>query len=146
VRGGRLTHYPGGYDYYLEKTRQADRAGLTGGGSANPPGPPASENKASADARTRKELKRQQAELRQARSRERRELQSRVTALENEIAEIESREKDLVVELEQPETYAITGRAVEVNRELKMIHERLPQLHADWERAAQALQEWDGDA
>jgi ATP-binding cassette subfamily F protein 3 len=145
VRAGRLTHYPGGYDYYLEKTRQADRAGLTGACTTNPPASGTSENHAPADARTRRELKRQQAEARQARSRQRRELQSRVAALEGEIGAIEAREKALVGDLEQPETYAIAGRAVEVNRELKMIHERLPRLHADWERAAQALQEWDAD-
>src|ERR1041385_8744313 len=32
VKGGRLLRYPGGYDYYLEKTKPiSDRAGLTAG-------------------------------------------------------------------------------------------------------------------
>jgi len=140
VRAGRLTHYPGGYDYYLEKTRQAARAGLTGGpgGSVSPAqGPSPSEG---ADALSRRERKRLEAEARQERARRRRELERQVLALEEEIGALETRERELVVELERPETYSTPGGPVGIQRELKEIHERLPALHEEWERAAEALQ------
>jgi ATP-binding cassette subfamily F protein 3 len=152
VRAGRLTHYPGGYDYYLDKTRQAARDGLTGTlpatpkpalgpdgrGSARLPAPPPTAPETSGV--SRKEQKRLEAETRQNRARERREVQKRVKALETEIAELERREKELVAELERPETYETPGRAMAVNRELLHVHERLPALHADWEKSAEELQ------
>lgn len=154
VRAGRLTHYPGGYDYYLEKTRQAARDGLTSSGigigldidgpsarPANLPGRPTpAPSVAAPTGASRKEQKRLEAEARQARLREKRELQRRVRMLEEEIAALESREKELVAALEQPETYANPGQAMAVNRELLDVHHRLPALHADWEQAAEALQ------
>src|SRR5947199_147735 len=46
VNAGKLTHYSGGYDYYLDKTKaQSARAALTAGdlrNAARSPGPPAS--------------------------------------------------------------------------------------------------------
>ena len=160
VKSGRLTHFPGGYDYYLEKTRQAARAGLVGQVPAQPAqqipvraeagGRPGAARPAAPapplDAASRKEQKRLEAENRQARSREKRELQKSVTELESEISRLEAREKELVVELERPETYNTPGLAMTVNRELQDIHVRLPALHADWEAAAERLQSWDRPA
>ena len=77
-------------------------------------------------------------EQRQARSRKRREIQTRVTTLEKEIVELEAREKELTAELEKPETYA-GGRAVQINRELLHVHEQLPELTAEWEAAGTEL-------
>ncbi|MBE7500116.1 MAG: ABC-F family ATP-binding cassette domain-containing protein [Verrucomicrobiales bacterium] len=146
VRAGRLTPYAGGYDYYLEKTAQAARAGLTGDG----PGGAAPANHArvvtpspGADGTvSRKEQRRLAAEARQAQSRLKREVQQQVKALEDEIAALEVREKELVAELESPATYAERGRAVEINRELAELHERLPGLHTAWEEAATRLLEF----
>ncbi len=174
VRSGQLSHYSGGYDYYLEKTRQAARDGLTatlgpdgrgtargsssgpgagsgpgsssgsGWGSGPGPGPKSTPAPApAADAQSRKEQKRLDAETRQARARQRRELQQNVNALEKEIGQLEAREKELVAELEDAETYNTPGRPVAINREVLHIQERLPVLHADWERAAERLQALD---
>ncbi len=151
VRAGRLTHYAGGYDYYLDKTRQAARDGLTSTGQGLTDGR-VSERPAKAavtpvvsvggDASgvSRKEQKRVDAEARQARAKERRDLQRQVKALEEEIARLEVQEKELVAELELPETYNTPGRAVAVNRELQHLHVRLPSLHEEWEREAERLQ------
>ncbi|MCC7373323.1 MAG: ABC-F family ATP-binding cassette domain-containing protein [Verrucomicrobiales bacterium] len=148
VRSGALTHYPGGYDYYLDKTQQKARDGLTSAGRADPTGRSvAVQNAAPApDAVSRKEQKRLEAEARQAKARERRELQKHVHELEKEIAALEAQEKELVAELERPETYNIPGRAVAVNRDLMDLHERLPKLHAEWEAAAEKLQTSQTDA
>ncbi|MCZ7640380.1 MAG: ABC transporter C-terminal domain-containing protein [Verrucomicrobia bacterium] len=90
---------------------------------------------------SRKEQRRLAAEARQAQSRLKREVQQQVKVLEDEIAALEAREKELVAELESPATYAERGRAVEINRELAELHERLPGLHTAWEEAATRLLE-----
>jgi ATP-binding cassette subfamily F protein 3 len=140
VERGQLRHFPGGYDYYLHKTALGARDGLTGGGATRPTGESLVPSPAPAGRplvrNERKEQKRLAAEQRQARSRRRRELQQRVEVLEAEIARLESREQELVKELESPETYATSGRAVEINEDLRALHERLPQAHAEWEAAA----------
>jgi ATP-binding cassette subfamily F protein 3 len=87
----------------------------------------------------RKGQKRIEAEQRQARSRQRQEIQKRISALETEIAELEAKEKELTAELEKPETYAAGGRAMQINRELLEIHERLPAATSEWEVAAGEL-------
>ena len=148
VRAGQLTHYPGGYDYYLDKTRQAARDGLTGtlgtDGRAVATGVTAAARGSESEGISRKEQKRLEAEARQARNKQRRDLQQQVAALEKEIGLRESREKELVAELEDPATYGTPGRAVAINKELQEIHERLPFLHLEWERAAEQLQTLEG--
>ena len=152
VENGRLRHFTGGYQYYLDKTAQSARAALTsssGGASAASPHhsgrrvtPPSDPRPVSTD---RKAQKRIEAELRQARSRKKREIQQRMAALEKEIAELEAREKELTVELEKPETYTAGGRAVEVNRQLMEIHNQLGGANAEWEKAGAELAQFEAE-
>ena len=86
----------------------------------------------------RKEQKRIEAEQRQARSNNKKEIQKRIAELEKEIADLETQEKELTAELEKPETYA-NGRAMQINRELLHVHDRLPEVTAEWETASQEL-------
>jgi ATP-binding cassette subfamily F protein 3 len=133
VKDGRLTHYPGGYDYYLEKSG-ANAAPL----NASVPSTGADRPNA------RREQKRLEAEQRQARANQRKE-QARLTSrLEAEIHELERREAALTSELENPATYEANLRVVEINRELVEIHRRLPELTAQWEQAAHKLVEMEG--
>lgn len=137
VEAGQLRHFPGGYQYYLDKTAQSARAGLTSSSTTSTPArTPGSVPSPGLD---RKEQKRLEAEQRQARSRIRQEIQRRVTELEVEIAALEAKEKELTAELEKPETYDAGGRAMQINRELIEIHERLPAATAAWEAAAEEL-------
>ena len=140
VNSGQLTHYPGGYQYYLDKTKaQSARAALTSGGSngaASQQKSPAPANRPSTD---RKEQKRLEAEQRQARSKQRKEQQQLVDRLEKEIQELEARLTELTAELENPATYEKPGRAVEVNRELMHAQDRLAELNPEWEAAAGKL-------
>ena len=78
------------------------------------------------------------AEQRQSRSRKKSEIQKRIAALEKEIAGLETQEKELTAELEKPETYA-GGRAMQINRVLLHVHDRLPEVTAQWEAAATEL-------
>jgi ATP-binding cassette subfamily F protein 3 len=99
-------------------------------------------NSSSAPAVDRREQKRLEAGQRQARSRKRQEIQKRITALEKEIAELEAKEKELAAELEKPESYA-GGRAMQINRELMHVHDRLPLATAEWEAAGTELAEFE---
>ncbi|MGO8764616.1 MAG: ABC-F family ATP-binding cassette domain-containing protein [Limisphaerales bacterium] len=139
VNAGRLTHYPGGYQYYLDKTHAASgRAALTAGGNGSEPAQksvPAAERPVN----DRKEQKRLEAQQRQARSNERKARQQLVDRLEKEIAELETRLAELTAELENPATYEKPGRPVELNREMLHAQERLAQLNPEWEAAAAKL-------
>ena len=138
VEAGQLRHFGGGYQYYLDKTAQSARAALTSssftsdGSAAIKPDVPQVD---------RKEQKRIEAEQRQARSQKRQEIQKRIAALEKEIADLEGQERDLAAELEKPETYHSGGRATQINRELMLVSDRLPEVTAEWEAAATELEQ-----
>ncbi|HLZ53381.1 MAG TPA: ATP-binding cassette domain-containing protein, partial [Verrucomicrobiae bacterium] len=153
VENGRLRHFTGGYQYYLDKTSQSARAALTsssGGTSStspnNPSGrrvtPPTDIRPTASD---RKEQRRAEAEQRQARSRQKREIQQRIAAREKEIAELEAREKELTAELEKPENYA-GGRVMQINRELMEVHGHLAAANAEWEKAGTELAQFETEA
>ena len=141
VKDGWLTHYTGGYQYYLDKTAtdNARRAALAAWESSGPrpnsPAPPA---------RTvgeRREQRRLAAEQRQMRSRELQAARHTVRRLEAEIATLEVRQHELTAELERPETYETPGRAVEINREIQGVLASLERLNTEWETAAGKLTE-----
>ena len=142
VEAGQLRHFTGGYQYYLDKTAQSARAALT---SSAIKSPALSSGRPAAPAIGRKDQKRFEAEQRQARSRKRQEIQKRIAVLENEIAGLEAKEKELTAELEKPESYAPGGRAMQINRDLLEIHDRLPEATAEWEAAGMELEQFESD-
>jgi ATP-binding cassette subfamily F protein 3 len=144
VENGRLRHFTGGYQYYLDKTSQSARVALTSSGRDALPRVQADRQVSPTE--SRKGQKRIEAEQRQARARRRQEIQKRITALEKEIAELEMREKELTAELEKPETYTTGGRAVQINRELMEVHDRLAEANAEWETAGTELAQFEAEA
>jgi ATP-binding cassette subfamily F protein 3 len=56
------------------------------------------------------------------------------------------REKELTAELEKPETYATGGRAVQVNRELMEVHDRLAEANKEWEKAGTEITQFEAEA
>ena len=139
VNAGKLTHYPGGYQYYLDKTKALSaRAALTSIGTN---GAAAVQAKHSAPAvkMDRKEQKRLEAIQRQSRSGEKKAQQQIVHKLEKEIQELEAKQTELTAELEKPETYEKPGRAQEINRELAHVQERLAEATPEWEAAESKL-------
>lgn len=147
VHAGTLTHYGGGYQYYLDKTAAKDaRVALTAGGT--PARRDATLSATQAEARdngglSRKEQKRLEAEQRNARSRERKAQQQVVHQLEKRIQELEQRQAEITVELEKPETYEKGGSAPQLNREMRHNEDELARLTAEWEAAANRLAEME---
>jgi ATP-binding cassette subfamily F protein 3 len=143
VNAGRLTHYPGGYQYYLDKTKaSSERAALTSTGGNTSDRAPRQNVKVrdiSDRAPTRKDQKRLEAEQRQARSRGRKTQQEIVSRLEAEILQFETQLAELTAELERPATYEKPGRAAQVNREMVHVQERLAELNPVWEAEAGKL-------
>jgi len=128
VEGGRLTHYSGGYQYYLDKTTATAAQAL-------PPSPAPSVAKPKD-----KEQKRIEAQQRQARYLQRKTHEATVTTLESEIQLLEARQKVLTVELENPATYQKPGGAMELNREWLDNADRLKSLAEQWEQATVHLE------
>jgi ATP-binding cassette subfamily F protein 3 len=156
VNAGRLTPYPGGYQYYLDKTHaNSARAALTSpinNGNSRTPNqasralshaPTTNQRSPITPTPSRKDQKRLEAEQRQSRSRERKARQRRVHDLEKEIQRLELRQTELVAELEKAETYEKPGRAQELNRDLVDIQHRLGELNPEWEEEATKLEALD---
>jgi ATP-binding cassette subfamily F protein 3 len=137
VNAGQLTHYPGGYQYYLDKTAaQRALAAQSVSDSANGQQPPVDR-----PVDRLREQKRLEAEQRQARYRERKARETEVKRLEKEIAALEKRQAELTAGLEDPVTYETPGLAAEITRELPEVIGRLHALTAEWETAASKLME-----
>jgi ATP-binding cassette subfamily F protein 3 len=136
VNAGKLRNFPGGYDYYLQKTEAENaRVGLTIGGKsslAKSIGPSGKEDK--------KARKRAEAEARNTRSRERKGFEKEVKRLEGEIQIAEAKIAELTQELEKPETYDNPGLAMNINRELTTVQSTLDCLTPEWEEAVQNLE------
>jgi ATP-binding cassette subfamily F protein 3 len=144
VNAGKLTHYPGGYQYYLDKTKATSaRAALTSVGSNGKltnSSPNNSERIVTPVIKVdRKEQKRLEALQRQSRSGEKKAQQQLVHKLEKEIQELEAKQVELTAELENPETYNKPGRAQEINRELAHVQGRLATATPEWEAAESKL-------
>jgi len=143
ISAGKLTPYPGGYDYYLDKSRATSaRSALTAGDKLHNDQPAEAAKTASATAgpgmREQREQKRADAEARKAQAAAKREHERRVQALEMRILALETHQKKLTAELEKPESYAPGGNAMQLNRELLTVAEDLARATAQWEQLAGA--------
>jgi ATP-binding cassette subfamily F protein 3 len=140
VNAGQLTHYPGGYQYYLDKTKAVSaRAALTAGAKNEAK----AQKNAPKSGMDRKEQKRLEAEQRQAKSNKLKGHKQLVHQLEKQIQDLEKRQAEISVELENPETYANGGRAMELNREFRHNADEIAELTSKWETAASKLAELD---
>ena len=135
VEQGKLRHYPGPYDYYLEKTgQQAARAAETSLTNGSPVKVPDGAKRE--DAKTRK---RREAEARQALSKKRKSQQAVIDKSEVRISSLEKRQGEIAGLLEHSETYSAGGQAQQLNRELMEINDELEQLNDRWSVAVDAL-------
>lgn len=138
VRSGQLTHYPGDYQYYLDKTAALQAADPSPAGVDGKARPSLGDDRPSQRA---KEQRRGEAEQRQVRYQERKAHEARVGTLESQITQLEQRQASLTAELEDPATYDKPGRAAEITRELPEVIAQLNELNQAWETAALKLAE-----
>ncbi len=138
ISAGKLTPYPGDYQYFLDKTEAAnERAALVAGEMLHNAQPAA--DGAGTQARTvpgmreQREARRAEAEARKAEAAIRREKEKRLHALEKKILELEARQKELTAALESPEAYAAGGNAMALNRDLMAVTEDLERVNGEWE-------------
>jgi ATP-binding cassette, subfamily F, member 3 len=132
VKDGRLRHFPGDYQYYLDKT--AAEAAYSGA-----PAPILEQTREAGAVAERRARKRMAAKQRNARYRERQARRQLVQRREEEIASLEARQAALTEALQDPATYGQSERVVDINRELQEIHQRLPAALAEWEEASHRL-------
>ncbi|MBV9877873.1 MAG: ATP-binding cassette domain-containing protein [Verrucomicrobia bacterium] len=130
VQPGQIRFYPGGYDYFLEKTAaDTDQASNH---SAEAPLERALPNTRNQE----KERKRLEAEARQQRSQKERELHSKLKKIEARILELEKRQQQLVVALQES-----NGSTSEQSLELKRITDELSELMPEWEQLVEESNE-----
>ena len=139
--GGRITYYPGDYDYYLDKSKASSaRTALTAGENIDDRQPNGSKiSTRSPGKREQKAQKRLEAEERNAIAKAKREKEKRLHEIEMRIAALEGQQKELVATLEDPNVYEAGGQAVTINRELSAIAGDLNRLTAEWEMATAAM-------
>ena len=141
ISAGTLTPYPGGYDYYLDKSRATNaRSALTAGEKLQNAQPAEAAKATTASGgpgmREQKAQRRAEAEARKAQAAAKRDLERRVQALEMRILSLEGRQKSLTEALEKPESYAAGGNAMQLNRDLLSVSDELAQVTVEWEKLA----------
>ncbi len=136
---GRLTAYPGDYQYYLDKSKATSaRAALTAGEAlrdAQQATANGSVPRSVPGLREQKEEKRAEAEARKAAAKIRRDHEKRIHELEMQIASLEGRQRELTATLEDPAAYEAGGDAMKANRELSAVSKDLERLNLEWEKA-----------
>jgi ATP-binding cassette, subfamily F, member 3 len=133
VRGGRLTYYPGNYDYYLDKTgTEFAAAGLVADDRSAP-----NEIESSSKAKNRKRL---EAEERRRRLQARQKFEGELSTIESQILDLELRQKELTSILERPDDSIASLDPAQASRELASIAQELRTLCQEWERMVEERQ------
>ena len=137
VHSGKLTHYAGDYEYFLDKSKAGDaRVALTAGLTDNRP-KQAEVKKAApvAAAAPSGKSKASPSEIRKFRE--------HVGVLEKKVVELEAKQSEITAALEAPETYADKGKFQHLNRELSAMTDLVTAATEEWEKAVEKLTEME---
>ena len=131
-----LNRYPGGYDYYCEKS---GRGGGSGGGGGSGRSASASlSSSTSSTSSTSKELRKQRAEARAKVAPRVKELKKRVETAEKKLEELQKSLDEASAELFNPKP---PTNFAEVNRAVRTLQFEIDRYTADWEEAATELEQ-----
>lgn len=126
LKGGSLNEYSGNYSYYLWKRDQIQDRHEDMAENAMP-------CERWASSRKTKEQKRLEAEARQQVSRERNDLRKIIERIEKDIADSESRFREMEKKLIDPETYKDGTDIALLNKDYAELKKRIAQLYESWE-------------
>ncbi|MBV8815088.1 MAG: ABC-F family ATP-binding cassette domain-containing protein [Verrucomicrobia bacterium] len=131
VRKGEIRFYPGGYDYFLEKTASTDAdAGALEPVKSSEMNFPASPTWRQRDI----DRKRREAEERQKRYRIEQRLRARLKETETRILDLEQKQEQLVAALQEA-----NGSTAGLSLELKQITDELGVLMPEWEQLVESM-------
>lgn len=128
IRKGVINSYSGGIDYYLRKREETAYKEIE-----------KEEMNEDEKAISKKELKRLEAEKRQAKYKATKGLISEISQLEKTIEHLEKKGKDLENILAKSETYNDPKKAFLLNKEFKIINEELSEVTRKWEELNEKL-------
>ena len=143
ISAGQLTPYAGDYQYYLDKTRATSaKEALVAGEQLHDFQPAAlSESKQRGPGlKEIKERERAAANERKAAAQAKRDREKRVAELEQGIATMESRQRDLTQLLQNPIVHLPGGTAQDLSRELTELTRKLYVTTTEWERELALLE------
>jgi len=135
ISAGELTPYAGDYVYYLQKSgASSERDALVAPGNRRPEEmrPDHAEPRVKMGLKEIKAMRRAEAEVRKAANRTKRAAEERVKSAELSIAALETRQRELAEQLENPETFR-NGDAHDLNRELSRVQDQLSTAMSEWE-------------
>ncbi len=141
IDSGRLTPYAGDYQYYLDKTKAASaRDALTATLTNHQPTEIAAATAPRSSTVRTKEQKRAEAQARQARSQRKKELETRISAIEAELAAKEKRNSEVVTTLQDSAVWSDPTKAMALQKEHDELAAAIERLTAEWETATSELE------
>jgi ATP-binding cassette subfamily F protein 3 len=149
VSGGQLTRYAGDYQYYLDKTNAtSERAALTAGSGLtnHQPGVMRTNTPTSGGGAKSKEQKRLEAEARNARSKRKKDLETKIADIEARLEAIEARKRVVEQSLQDPATFADTALSRTLQQELDALDAETHKKTTEWEKAAAEMEQLSGTA
>jgi ATP-binding cassette subfamily F protein 3 len=138
VEAGRVTVYPGDYDYYLFKRAEAGAAGAGDGRPGSDSTAPLTDSGTGKKTQTQK---RQEAEERNALFRQTRDARDAMRALEPEIEGLNTRIAELEEHLADTSLYADQAAFDSAMKEYRQATERLQDAEAEWIAAAESIED-----
>ena len=141
IESGKITNYPGDYDYYLWKSGAATaQTGLIEGLKDARPGTKKSTSN-SDKSMNPKERRRQRAQERDRLKARKVKQQDKVRDLEKEITRLEAEQEKVNAELGNPDSYNDAEKAKELNMQASRLAKQLEERNYEWEIEAEKLLE-----